>query len=118
MSVSKAPRKKGTRKVGTVRATSMYASLFHADWAVKRKSRTETDDVLASANASTDADSVEMIRAENYVESEDHAPVAKKKPSSSLYRPPTHNELQTLKETENLFSSNLMKLQASSQLVR
>ena len=28
-----------------------------------------------------------------------------------LYKPPTHEELQTLKETQNLFKSNLMKLQ-------
>ena len=28
-----------------------------------------------------------------------------------LYKPPTHDELQTLKETQNLFKSNLMKLQ-------
>ena len=30
---------------------------------------------------------------------------------AGLYRPPTHEELQQLKETENLFNSNLMKLQ-------
>ena len=28
-----------------------------------------------------------------------------------LYKPPTHDELQTLKETQNLFKSNLMRLQ-------
>ena len=28
-----------------------------------------------------------------------------------LYKPPTHDELQTLKETENLFKSNLIRLQ-------
>ena len=28
-----------------------------------------------------------------------------------LYKPPTHNELQTLKETQNIFKSNLMWLQ-------
>lgn len=28
-----------------------------------------------------------------------------------LYKPPTHEELQTLKETENLFQSNLMRMQ-------
>ncbi len=28
-----------------------------------------------------------------------------------LYKPPTHEELQTLKETQNLFKSNLMRLQ-------
>ena len=33
--------------------------------------------------------------------------------SSGLYKPPTHDELQTLKETQNLFKSNLMKLQVS-----
>lgn len=31
-----------------------------------------------------------------------------------LYRPPTHTELQTLKETQDLFKSNLMKLQVRS----
>ncbi len=30
-----------------------------------------------------------------------------------LYKPPTRDELQTLKETQNLFNSNLMKLQVS-----
>lgn len=37
------------------------------------------------------------------------------KPSGhqSLFKPPTHEELQTLKETQNLFKSNLMKLQVS-----
>ena len=28
-----------------------------------------------------------------------------------LYKPPTHDELQTLKETQNLFKSNLIRLQ-------
>jgi len=28
-----------------------------------------------------------------------------------LYKPPTHDELQALKETQNLFKTNLMKLQ-------
>ena len=32
---------------------------------------------------------------------------------SGLYQPPTHEELQTLKETQNLFKSNLMRLQVS-----
>ena len=30
---------------------------------------------------------------------------------AKLYRPPTHDELSALKETQNLFKSNLMKLQ-------
>ena len=30
---------------------------------------------------------------------------------AGLYRPPTHEELQSLKETQNLFQSNLMRLQ-------
>lgn len=30
-----------------------------------------------------------------------------------LYKPPTHAELQSLKETQDLFKSNLMKLQVS-----
>ena len=29
----------------------------------------------------------------------------------NLFKPPTHEELQTLRETQNLFKSNLMKLQ-------
>eukprot|EP00731_Ephydatia_muelleri_P016799 Em0009g1223a len=33
-----------------------------------------------------------------------------------LYKPPTHEELQTLKETENLFQSNLMRLQITELL--
>lgn len=28
-----------------------------------------------------------------------------------LYKPPTHSELQTLRETQDLFKSNLMRLQ-------
>lgn len=36
---------------------------------------------------------------------------AKKKRIAGLYRPPTHEELRTLKETQNLFQSNLMRLQ-------
>lgn len=118
MSVSKALQKKGTRKVGTVRVMSMYISFIYIDTLVKRKSRTETDDALASASVSIDVDDVETTLAEKSSVSEDKAPVAKKKQSASLYRPPTHNELQALKETENLFSSNLMKLQASCQLAR
>lgn len=35
----------------------------------------------------------------------------KKSKIEGLYRPPTHDELQALKETQNLFKSNLMKLQ-------
>ena len=35
----------------------------------------------------------------------------KKAKISGLYKPPTHDELQTLKETQNLFKSNLMRLQ-------
>ena len=33
-----------------------------------------------------------------------------------LYKPPTHDELQMLKETQNLFQSNLMRLQVCSRL--
>lgn len=37
---------------------------------------------------------------------------SRKKPKiQGLYKPPTHEELQTLKETRDLFKSNLMKLQ-------
>lgn len=40
-------------------------------------------------------------------------PMGKKdvKTAAGLYRPVTREELQTLKETENLFRSNLLKLQ-------
>ena len=37
----------------------------------------------------------------------------KPRKKSGLYQPPTHEELQTLKETQNLFKSNLMRLQVS-----
>ena len=37
----------------------------------------------------------------------------KKARIEGLYKPPTHDELQSLKETQNLFKSNLMKLQVS-----
>ena len=30
---------------------------------------------------------------------------------AGLYKPPTHEELRTLKETQTLFQSNLMRLQ-------
>ena len=32
-----------------------------------------------------------------------------------LYKPPTHSELQSLKETQDLFSSNLMRLQVRAE---
>ena len=35
----------------------------------------------------------------------------KKVKIAGLYKPPTHEELQSLKETQNLFKSNLMRLQ-------
>lgn len=38
----------------------------------------------------------------------------KKMKIQGLYKPPTHDELQTLRDTQNLFKSNLMKLQVSS----
>ena len=37
----------------------------------------------------------------------------KKVKIAGLYKPPTHEELQTLKETQNLFKSNLMRLQVT-----
>ena len=37
----------------------------------------------------------------------------KKKFKSSLYKPPTSSELNELKETENLFHSNLFRMQVS-----
>ena len=36
---------------------------------------------------------------------------SKKTRIQGLYRPPTHAELQSLKETQDLYNSNLMKLQ-------
>ena len=36
---------------------------------------------------------------------------------AGLYKPPTHDELQTLKETESLFQSNLMRLQVRTRAV-
>lgn len=36
---------------------------------------------------------------------------SKKVHIAGLYRPPTHDELRTLHETQNLFQSNLMRLQ-------
>ena len=44
-------------------------------------------------------------------ETEDGNRPSKKARIEGLYRPPTHDELQALKETQNLFKSNLMKLQ-------
>ena len=44
-------------------------------------------------------------------------PPSKKKPSG-LYKPPTHEELQSLKETESLFRSNLIKLQVREEKKR
>ena len=35
----------------------------------------------------------------------------KKTHIAGLYQPPTHDELRTLKETQNLYQSNLMRLQ-------
>ena len=35
----------------------------------------------------------------------------KKVKIAGLYKPPTHDELQSLKETQHLFKSNLMRLQ-------
>ena len=50
--------------------------------------------------------------AETRPSEEDGAHTAtKKKKISGLYKPPTHSELQSLKETQDLFRSNLMKLQ-------
>ena len=37
----------------------------------------------------------------------------KKKFKGSLYKPPTSSELNELKETENLFHSNLFRMQVS-----
>ena len=34
---------------------------------------------------------------------------------AKLYRPPTHDELSALKETQDLFKSNLMKLQVNTE---
>ena len=41
------------------------------------------------------------------------SPATKQKNRSGLYRPLTREEMQSLKETENLFKSNLLRLQVS-----
>lgn len=43
----------------------------------------------------------------------DTEPAAKKAKIKDLYKPPTNDELNDLKETENLFRSNLFKMQVS-----
>ena len=48
----------------------------------------------------------------------EEGPSSGKKPRiAGLYRPPTHDELCTLKETQNLFQSNLMRLQVNYKIV-
>ncbi len=42
----------------------------------------------------------------------DH-PEVKSSKVKGLFKPPTHSELQSLKETQDLFSSNLMRLQVN-----
>lgn len=47
---------------------------------------------------------------------QDDSPTPNKKPKlakSSLYKPPTNEELQELKETENLFQSSLFRMQVT-----
>ena len=65
------------------------------------------DDVTADSVASSDSGG-EVI-GEDKGQTLPHEVKVKK--STSLYRPPTHDELQTLKQTQDLFGSNLMRLQ-------
>lgn len=61
-----------------------------------------------NADKSLDYDSnVDKVKEE----SENSMPLNKKAKLSGLYRPPTHDELQALKETESLYRTNLIKLQ-------
>lgn len=50
-------------------------------------------------------------------ESENSMPLNKKTKLSGLYRPPTHDELQALKETESLYRTNLIKLQVIQSFI-
>ena len=45
------------------------------------------------------------------------APAPSKKKSSNIMKPPTSQEMNALRETENLFHSNLFKLQVSCVLI-
>ena len=44
-------------------------------------------------------------------------PKKKKAKLSGLYKPPSRDEIQDVRETENLFKSNLMKLQVCRVIV-
>ena len=67
-----------------------------------------------NADKSLDYDSsVDKVKEE----SENSMPLNKKAKLSGLYRPPTHDELQTLKETESLYHTNLIKLQVMQSLI-
>ena len=50
---------------------------------------------------------------ENESDDNDQIENKKKKFKGSLYKPPTSSELNELKETENLFHSNLFRMQVS-----
>ena len=66
---------------------------------------------VAEKKGTDPAEKLEEDKAvEEEAELEMEAP-AKKPKYSALYAPPTHDELTALKETQNLFKSNLMKLQ-------
>lgn len=67
-----------------------------------------------NADKSLDYDSnVDKVKEE----SENSMPLNKKAKLSGLYRPPTHDELQALKETESLYRTNLIKLQVIQSLI-
>ncbi|XP_063383076.1 nucleolar protein 6 [Cydia fagiglandana] len=62
----------------------------------------------AKASISEDGESSQLL---NESESKHSEPAKKRLKTKSLYRQPTVNELNRLQETENLFNSNLFRLQ-------
>ncbi|XP_063539795.1 nucleolar protein 6 isoform X2 [Cydia strobilella] len=62
----------------------------------------------AKASISEDEESSQLL---NESESKNTEPAKKRLKTKSLYRQPTVNELNRLQETENLFNSNLFRLQ-------
>jgi len=73
---------------------------------------------LARSDFEENSDADEMTSGEEQQQGEEVGEVVTStssalatKKGSGLYKPPTHEELHMLKETQNLFKSNLMKLQ-------
>ena len=69
-----------------------------------------TTAVVADDNDDTDASIAATYSGTTSAEDGISAKVKRVK-IPGLYKPPTHDELQTLKETQNLFKSNLIRLQ-------